>query len=43
MITSNANNSLINYGDMFRISKYYKVLRDWDTVSYNRNYLVYLE
>ena len=30
-MTSNFNNSLINYGDMYRIRKYYKVFLNWDT------------
>ena len=31
MFTSNAKINLINYGDMFRIQKYFKVFSTWDT------------
>ena len=45
MLTSNYNNSLLNYGDMYRIRKYCKVFKNWDLKDNQNNpvYMIYPE
>ena len=43
MFTSNANNSLLNYGDLYRMKKYHNVFKGWDMTNNNLVYMVYPE
>ena len=43
MFTSNANNSLLNYGDLYRMKKYHKVFQGWDMTNNNLVYMIYPE